>query len=191
MSARKKAIPAHVQQDVWRIYGAKVCWCCQTEQISAKNKHFGHIVAEANGGQATVDNLRPICPGCNLRMGTQNMLDYMTEQGYPLRDVAAIERVLAQDPGLVDAMRGRDLFVVPTLSETGIPIYDYVLKDKLLAKYTFLRRVAAAQRLGTLFASSDCRGITFHFIVRPEFVRWVRNKQEALLLEKEEQELCG
>lgn len=31
----------------------------------------GHVIAEANGGQLTIENCRPICFHCNVRMGTK------------------------------------------------------------------------------------------------------------------------
>ena len=41
--------------------------------------HTGHYISEANGGEVKLDNLRPICKGCNLSMGTTNMEDFMFE----------------------------------------------------------------------------------------------------------------
>ena len=37
----------------------------------------GHIIAEANGGELIVSNLKPICQNCNSSMGTKNMDDFM------------------------------------------------------------------------------------------------------------------
>ena len=37
----------------------------------------GHIVAEANGGDTIVSNLKPICQNCNSSMGTKNMKEFM------------------------------------------------------------------------------------------------------------------
>lgn len=194
MSARagkKETIPNHVREEVWRRYGGSLCWCCQIEPISARNKHFGHIVAEAEGGSATVDNLRPVCANCNLRMRTQNMYDFMVAESYPLRDIAAIQRIARKDPGLIPALRGRDLYVVPTIVVRGSnsapgPEYEYVLRENLLKKCPFLDCVAEAGNLAKLFDTSTYSGVTFHFVARPEFVRWVRHKQEEALLEEVE-----
>lgn len=188
---KKETIPNHVREEVWRRYGGPLCWCCQIEPISARNKHFGHIIAEAEGGSATVDNLRPVCASCNLRMRTQNMYDFMVAESYPLRDIAAIQRIMRKDPSLISALRGRELYVVPTVVVRGSksvsgPEYEYVLEGDLLKKYSFLNAVAEAGNLAKLFDKSTHSGVTFHFVVRPEFVRWIRHKQEEVLLKKVE-----
>ena len=38
----------------------------------------GHIVSEKNGGDTNVDNLKPSCQACNLAMGSQNGIDYIS-----------------------------------------------------------------------------------------------------------------
>ena len=44
--------------------------------------HCGHIVAEANGGQLKMDNLKPICSSCNSSMGMTNMVVFMKIYGF-------------------------------------------------------------------------------------------------------------
>jgi 5-methylcytosine-specific restriction endonuclease McrA len=51
--------------------------CCKHEDIRQIEFHCGHIIAEANGGQTNIDNLRPICAQCNLSMGKMNMNVFM------------------------------------------------------------------------------------------------------------------
>ena len=36
----------------------------------------GHIIPYSQGGPTSLENLRPVCKGCNRSMGTTNMLDY-------------------------------------------------------------------------------------------------------------------
>ena len=43
------------------------------------NFHAGHILAEANGGKTTLDNLIPLCALCNTSMGTYNVFDFITK----------------------------------------------------------------------------------------------------------------
>ena len=43
--------------------------------------HCGHVVAEADGGPTTVENLRPVCATCNLSMRTQNMEKFKGQHG--------------------------------------------------------------------------------------------------------------
>ncbi len=76
----KKTIPKSVKERVWRTYvGDKTetpCPVCLSERISILSFHAGHVIAESNGGDSTVANLRPICHRCNLQMGSTNMEEY-------------------------------------------------------------------------------------------------------------------
>jgi hypothetical protein len=77
--ATKARISKQFKKELWTKYcGEKMvndCWCCK-KAIDALTYHAGHILAEANGGPVTLDNLRPICTDCNVAMGTENMKDY-------------------------------------------------------------------------------------------------------------------
>ena len=145
--ARKTRIPSYVREEVWSRYGGSLCWCCQTHAISVRNKHMGHIIAEANGGTPTVDNLRPVCGSCNLRMRIRNMYDFMVAEGYPIRDVTALYRILQKDPEIIRRLqlKNHHVYAIPTLTKTACPApgYDFVLAGLLLSKYPFLKRVAA------------------------------------------------
>jgi hypothetical protein len=90
MEYRKRKIPACVKNCVWDKFigicaGTGTCFCCSTEPITRGNFHCGHVLSEATGGTATVDNLRPICPNCNSSMGTRNMEEFMQEHGLQKR----------------------------------------------------------------------------------------------------------
>ena len=79
---RKKQIPAAVKRLVWNTYigeeiGKAKCRCCNITDITQLSFHCGHIIAEANGGEIKVSNLKPICQNCNLSMGTKNMQDFI------------------------------------------------------------------------------------------------------------------
>ena len=72
---------------VWNHYigeaiAAHKCFCCK--KVTIKNTKFinGHVVAESKGGKKTIENLRPICSGCNGSMGSKNMEDYVKECGF-------------------------------------------------------------------------------------------------------------
>lgn len=84
---RKKKIPAALRIAVWNTYiGAEnlkeKCLCCSEVDITIISFACGHIIAESKGGLSTIDNLRPICNHCNLSMGTQNMEDFIMDQGF-------------------------------------------------------------------------------------------------------------
>lgn len=75
---RKAYIPKAVKMKVWvDTFGLNVgqapCPVCSSNLVSQMNFHCGHIVAEAEGGETTASNLRPICAPCNLSMGKRNM----------------------------------------------------------------------------------------------------------------------
>lgn len=84
---KKKAVPKVVKDLSWNKWiGEDVartkCLCCGVNEIKMNSFHCGHVLAEANGGTTTVDNLRPICAACNLSMGTANLDDFKKQCGF-------------------------------------------------------------------------------------------------------------
>ena len=84
VAVKKVAIPKHVKTLVWDKYiGADKaeapCVSCRSKTISIRNFHCGHVLAEANGGDSTIQNLRPICAPCNLSMGKRSMNEFTKE----------------------------------------------------------------------------------------------------------------
>jgi hypothetical protein len=80
--AKKKPINATMKRLVWNTnigenIGKSKCVCCLTTDITQLSFNCGHIIAEANGGETIVSNLRPICQNCNSSMGIKNMDDFM------------------------------------------------------------------------------------------------------------------
>jgi hypothetical protein len=78
----KAKIPKAIKQLVWNFYvgedvGRTECFCCGVTKVTQLNFVCGHVLAEANGGKVTVDNLRPVCSMCNSSMATKNMIDFM------------------------------------------------------------------------------------------------------------------
>ena len=85
----RKGIPQKVKYDLWENYFGKnyndqTCPVCEQTKISIIHFEAGHIIAAANGGDDTLDNLRPICEKCNRSMGTEHM-DLYKEKYYPKR----------------------------------------------------------------------------------------------------------
>jgi hypothetical protein len=79
---KKKSISATIKRLVWNTnigedIGKSKCMCCKSTDITQMSFNCGHIVAEANGGDTIVSNLKPICQNCNSSMGTKNMEDFM------------------------------------------------------------------------------------------------------------------
>ena len=76
----KKKIPKAIRQQVWLKYNGKIyenkctiIWCQNI--ISVFNFHVGHNIPESKGGGIEIENLRPICPNCNLSMGSMYSID--------------------------------------------------------------------------------------------------------------------
>ena len=87
VKAKKKTIPKVVKDLTWNTWvGENIaktkCLCCGVNEIRMNSFHCGHVVAEANGGATTVDNLRPICATCNLSMRTENLNVFKTKCGF-------------------------------------------------------------------------------------------------------------
>ncbi len=82
LKKKKEKIPAAVRKIVWNTYIGKDktignCLCCDAEEISNTNFECGHIKSEKNGGEITIENLRPICGHCNKSIGGNNMDEFM------------------------------------------------------------------------------------------------------------------
>ena len=78
---QKKRIPKSLKRLVWdawigREVGCAKCLCCNHADIRQIEFHCGHVISEAEGGETTLHNLRPICAQCNLSMGTTNMATF-------------------------------------------------------------------------------------------------------------------
>jgi exodeoxyribonuclease V alpha subunit len=78
----RKSIPKKVRYDLWiKNCGDSLrsnCYVCNKE-ITFENFHCGHIVSVKDGGNNNLNNLKPICPGCNYGMGTNNLEEYKKE----------------------------------------------------------------------------------------------------------------
>ena len=87
----RQKLPATVRRIVWNTYiGSEVpsgkCFCCNFETITVSNFECGHIVSHKDGGDATIQNLRPICSFCNRSIGKRNMEEFMRQYGIAKRD---------------------------------------------------------------------------------------------------------
>jgi 5-methylcytosine-specific restriction endonuclease McrA len=72
----RKGIPKKIKSSLWKKYYGEVynslCLICN-DPISIENFEAGHIIAVAKGGTNHIDNLKPICIGCNRSMSDQDM----------------------------------------------------------------------------------------------------------------------
>jgi len=84
MCDRKKSdtIPLSIRNGVWCRYVSDallrgMCYCCKVTQITVNDFQCGYYVSKKNGGETTVDNLRPLCSSCNTSLGIKNMDEFM------------------------------------------------------------------------------------------------------------------
>lgn len=80
----KEKIPVAVKRIVWNTYIGQdklkgLCLCCGFEEVTMTNFECGHVKSEKNGGEVTVENLRPICSNCNKSMGSKDMDAFMKQ----------------------------------------------------------------------------------------------------------------
>lgn len=81
---RKKKIPVQIRANVWNEWIGNsttgLCFSCRNSKLdNMKNWECGHIISEKDGGDLSINNLRPLCPSCNRSMGARNMKDYVKE----------------------------------------------------------------------------------------------------------------
>jgi hypothetical protein len=74
---------------VWAKCVDNQCAICE-DLITKKAFEAGHITARTLGGQIDIDNLIPICFGCNRGMGTRNAWEYKRDM-YPEHEFAGQE----------------------------------------------------------------------------------------------------
>jgi hypothetical protein len=77
-------IPKTLRTLVWDEYvgldnGSTLCIC--GTKIYQMNFECGHVIPHSKGGEASVENLRPICSMCNKSMGNTNYFDFIKDIG--------------------------------------------------------------------------------------------------------------
>ena len=82
---KKQNIPKRVREIVWKRYigqrwkgNCKVSWCDNKFTVLSA-WHVGHNKPESKGGDLSIENLRPICPECNLGMGNKYSIEEWSE----------------------------------------------------------------------------------------------------------------
>lgn len=81
----KQKISKKLKNTVWEHYfslqqGEKICPVCNQDKIWMNDFECGHINPESNGGTNDLNNLLPICKGCNSSMGKTHMEDFIKVQ---------------------------------------------------------------------------------------------------------------
>jgi len=74
---KRTSIPHSVRMTIWKNnFGPSkaqgLCYVCG-ETISIRNFECGHVKSKENGGDDSIENLKPVCSDCNKSMGTMNL----------------------------------------------------------------------------------------------------------------------
>lgn len=75
----KKKIPSALRQQAWikqfgiPEYKCPVTWC--QNKITPFSFDAGHNIPESKGGKTSIENLIPVCRGCNLGMGDRYTIE--------------------------------------------------------------------------------------------------------------------
>ena len=77
MFKKKQHIPLNLRRRVIERDG-KYCVYCD-EDLTDKEIHMDHVIAESKGGETTYNNLQVTCRKCNLAKGVLTELEF-TEQ---------------------------------------------------------------------------------------------------------------
>jgi NADH:ubiquinone oxidoreductase subunit C len=84
---RRSVIPKALRDSVFTTYNqgsydSAYCSVGCGERITPFNFECGHVISYCHGGEAKLDNLRPICSRCNRSMGAKNMDEFIKECGF-------------------------------------------------------------------------------------------------------------
>lgn len=84
LHAKVELVPKKLRIDVWNTWIGKevgiikcpLCNLVDIQQGACNGWDCGHIVPACIGGETTIDNLRPICKGCNSSMGGKDLREF-------------------------------------------------------------------------------------------------------------------
>lgn len=76
---KRRTIPKTLKMSIWKKYNGKKyngkCYVCK-KNINTHQFEAGHVKPVSKGGSDRIENLRPICMGCNRSMGNRNLYSY-------------------------------------------------------------------------------------------------------------------
>ncbi|MCK5211727.1 HNH endonuclease [Candidatus Parcubacteria bacterium] len=77
---KRKTIPKKIKDDLWILYFGEEraqgdCYVCKTK-IHISKFEAGHVTSDSEGGQPTIENLRPVCSHCNKSIKEENLYSY-------------------------------------------------------------------------------------------------------------------
>ena len=127
---RKKPIPKALKTKVWNDNispDTKIgnCYVCQAK-LHFDNFHCGHQIAEKNGGEVKLENLKPVCMLCNTSMGSMNMKEFIETYGFKKPQ----QFTFTEDSSIAD--------ILNQLDKTTKKKFITTLYEKKIASLTYL-----------------------------------------------------
>lgn len=124
---KKKSIPKVVKDLSWAKWvGDDVaktkCLCCGINEIKMNSFHCGHVVAEANGGSTSVENLRPICAACNTSMATENMDVFRARCGFVKHSPSkqSVSTAMTMNPSASLSLQNNNIYASASLGPASM-----------------------------------------------------------------------
>lgn len=79
---KKVKIPNIFKRQCWNHWigediGKTLCPVCKLTHITQLNFSCAHILPESKGGKLDIENVRPVCFGCNSSVYTKNLTDFL------------------------------------------------------------------------------------------------------------------
>ena len=99
---KRKKVPKAVKESIWKKYISEIelkgkCFVGCGTDIQINNFEAGHVIPVCEGGENTIENLRPICSLCNKSMGTQNLNDFIKSFGFEREEIIEKEDITKFD----------------------------------------------------------------------------------------------
>ncbi len=77
MLEKRKLKSKAIRANLFLEYDGKCFYC--TKKLE-KGWHTDHVIPWSKGGKTTLENLRPVCPKCNLLKGDKNLDDFLKSE---------------------------------------------------------------------------------------------------------------
>ena len=137
----KHYIPKTLKNIVWDTYigrekGIGNCFCC-SKDIDSKHFEGGHIIAVANKGETTLENIRPICGCCNKSMGKTNLNEF--KQKF-MKNIQPIDTKLTKKKQQIKQKRVLKSCQTSKMFENATVMSGHNLRRKLQAGFNPFKR---------------------------------------------------
>lgn len=181
----RKTLPKTLRNKVWDTYigkekGIGACFVCGRE-LDSKYFECGHVTSVKDGGDNTLQNLRPICSLCNKSMGTMDLYEFKkimfpgtfetdgVEGPFDVPEKIEDDFVIIpnQDPVETETLKDQDLidsvndFLIEVYKKKWkLPSTEFVSNKELSFSYTSWAQSRKRVRMGKRAFSKYIRDMT-------------------------------